>query len=82
MNKSGNVIWQERADYVDTLLFLKHKTFEKRSYTNTAPVVQQISVKAAIIQSLRKRFTDPKVFNNPIVKVLFKIKKALGIKFS
>ena len=81
MNTQEYTIWHERADYVDTLLHLKHKTFERKAHINPQVIVEQVGIKAALINSLRKRFSNPKVYHNPFVRLLFNIKNKLGIKF-
>ena len=84
MDKKMDSIWQERADYVDVLLHLKHKTFEMKNNSNSAPqnienVINQVGIKRALVNSLRKRVSNPKVYYNPFIQSLLRIKKKLGI---
>ena len=76
MEVKRDTIWQERADYIDALLFYKCLKFEK----NQANI--DIGAKKAIINSIRRRVYNPKVYYNPIIQLLFRIKIKLGIKFS
>ena len=82
MGSSEKSIWQERADYVDTLLHLKHSTFEKKKELSTKAVVEEIGVKRALINSIRRRVSNPKIYYNPFIQMLFRIKNKRGIKFN
>ena len=74
-------IWQERADYVDVLLYVKHEFFARKTGMQSSAAPRDVTVKQAIINSLRRRTSNPKVYYNPVVRLLFKIKNKLGIKF-
>ena len=88
-------IWKERRDYIGTLLYLKHDTVSRAE--NSASLMQvaemkekladfpsaplTIGVRQAVRNSIQRRLQSDKLRKNPLMRLMLKIKRALGIKF-
>lgn len=73
MNKQNAACWRERAAYIDTLLHLKHTTYEKKFN-------MRLSLKRSLVQALRRQIMKPKVYNNPFIQFMLRVRRKLKIK--
>jgi len=88
-------IWKERRDYIEALLYIKHNTVSKSAlaseYGSQAVVHQPTQhppaeiasegIRQSLISKLKRHLRNERVKRNPIIRLLVKIKRALGIKF-
>ena len=81
-------IWTERAEYIDSVLQLKHeacekkqKQIEKLDSQVIEEIKRQVGIKRGFINSIRKRVSNPHVYNSSFIQFLFKLKNRMGIKF-
>ena len=79
MTNQSDSVWQERSDYIDVVLHMKHDYVGKSSSDN--PVPQEIGVRQALKNAVRRRVARPKIYYNPFIQFLIRIKKKMGIKF-
>ncbi len=88
MDQETKKIWEERRDYIELLLILKHDSIPveqaKAIYAHTAQsqsiVQQDIGVKGALRMWWKKKLRSEKLRNSMPGRVLLKIKRKLGLK--
>ena len=78
MTNQSDHIWQERSDYMDVVLHLKHDYHGKSSMYH---IPQEIGVKQTLINAVRSFVARPKIYYNPFVQFLLRIKKKIGIRY-
>jgi hypothetical protein len=72
MQSDNSINWKKQADYIDNILHLKHVSYKKR------PLPPFTSKQGGII---RRIVSHPSVYNNFVIRLLFRVKNKLGIKF-